>query len=135
MRRRRSSTRYRSLAAFYALPERWESGEVDLGLRWAGADGRTYRAAWIRATGELYCVEHRGEEGGGGAVRVLGCVSETALRRATAGWEEVCGKEWSFEWLCERARRHSQGRYRPPQAARPRRAVALPLREISGRLP
>jgi hypothetical protein len=128
--------RYRSLTEFYANPARWASAEQDLGLRWIDSAGRTYRAAWISGTEEVYCVQHLGVDAGGGSVRVLGRFSAEQLERAFVGWEDVCGERRSHEWLCEHATRSGgQGQQRrrnapsPPQRRRPR----LPLMELPGR--
>ena len=65
---------YLSLGAFYAADRRRAtSRERDVGLWWraAGPLARTYRAAYVEATGELYVMQHEGMRGGG-RVQVLG---------------------------------------------------------------
>lgn len=94
---------YDSLASFYADPARWRSGERDVGLRWRAAGGATYRAAWVRDTEELYCVRHARPGSWAAPVEVLSCVPAAELDRALAGWQEVCGEQGSYEWLCLRA--------------------------------
>src|SRR4051794_13049691 len=110
--------RYKSLDDFYRDPERWMSTERDLGLRWVGAGGEGYRAAWIARTEELYCVRYRTPEGGGGGVEVLGCVPAARVDRALSGWSEVCGEPESLEWLRDRVRRCCGGRVRPVRVPR-----------------
>jgi hypothetical protein len=100
-RTRRGRGRARSLAGLYANPRRRCSRERDVGLCWRSGDGRTYRAALILDTGELYTFEH----GSGGAVSVLGRLEPGALDDALPGWREVCGRDGSYEWLCARMRR------------------------------
>jgi hypothetical protein len=98
-----------SLASFYAAnPRRWASREIDLGLRWRGPCRRTFRAAFVEATGELYVFEHQRSDGGGGMVFVHERVS-TEWGNATTfgGWELVCGEEGSFDWLVSRANEHA----------------------------
>jgi hypothetical protein len=113
---------FESLAELYATPARWRSPERDVGLRWRGSDGATYRAAWIRDTEELYCVRHVTAESAAGTVEVLARVSRTALDSALAGWQDVCGEPGSYEWLRERAaaapsRLARQDRSTPPPSA------------------
>ena len=95
---------YDSLAEFYADDERRRgSAEIDVGLRWRGANA-TYRAAWVRDTREIYLFEHLRPEGGGGAVHVLGHrYDEAALAQAFAGWRDVCGEPGSLTWLLARS--------------------------------
>src|SRR5688572_16469323 len=46
---------YLSLGAFYASdPDRRGSRERDVGLFWRSRSGPSFRAAWVRDTGELY---------------------------------------------------------------------------------
>jgi hypothetical protein len=96
-------TSYSSLSRFYADDERrHRSTEVDLGLRWRGA-GATYRAAWVRETGEVYLFEHARPGGAGGTVHVLGRRFDAAgLFAAFRGWHDVCGEPDSLGWLLER---------------------------------
>jgi hypothetical protein len=97
-----------SLASFYAAnPRRWASREVDLGLRWRGPGRRTFRAAFVEATGELYVFEHQRSDGGGGMVFVHERVSSDWGRaKVLDGWGLVCGEEGSFDWLVSRANEH-----------------------------
>ena len=114
---------YDSIADFYASPARWRSAERDVGLRWRAADGATYRAAWISATGELYCARHMTAADDSGAVEVLARVGRQELECALAGWQNVCGEPGSYEWLLERAASAAQSR-----AAR--RGRSAPLRSL-----
>ena len=95
---------YSSLSRFYADDERrFDSPEVDLGLRWRSADA-TFRAAWVRETGEIYLFEHIRPTGGGGTVHVLDRRFDVATLVATfAGWRDVCGEPDSLTWLLERS--------------------------------
>jgi hypothetical protein len=106
-----------SLASFYAEnPRRWASREVDLGLRWRGSGRRTFRAAFVEATGELYVFEHQRSDGGGGMVFVHERGSADWGNATTFdGWELVCGEEGSFDWLVSRANEHAA---RPVEARR-----------------
>jgi hypothetical protein len=97
---------YLSLGAFYASdPARRGSRERDVGLFWRSLDGPTYRAAWVRDTGELYLFQHALGARGGGSVHLLAQrMSEAELERRLAGWQDVCGREGSLEWLLDRLR-------------------------------
>jgi hypothetical protein len=104
------TTRYRSIARFYAAdPRRGASRERDVGLLWRdAADGPLHRAAWVCDTGELYLVRLGPSEEGGGEVEVLARVDDgERLERALEGWREHCGAPRSLGWLRERARRLS----------------------------
>jgi hypothetical protein len=93
-----------AMRGFYAEdPRRAASAEVDLGLRWRGCDGSTYRAAWIEATGELYSVRH-GEPSEGARLSVIARLAREALERRLAGWRAVnaSDRRGSYEWLLER---------------------------------
>src|SRR5205807_4023707 len=96
--------RYRSLSNFYlADPRRVGSQERDLGLWWrVGLHGPTYRAAWVRETGELYAArlglpEEQGE------VHVLGLANDEELEEALEGWADICPQADSMTWLRHRA--------------------------------
>src|SRR6516164_6307791 len=105
-----ATTRYRSMARFYAAdPRRRASRERDVGLWWRdAADGPLHRAAWVCDTGELYLVRLGPSEEGGGEVELLARVEDgERLERALAGWRERCGAPRSLSWLRERARRLS----------------------------
>jgi hypothetical protein len=110
---------YLSLGAFYASdPARRHSRERDVGLFWRSRQGPTYRAAWVRDTGELYLFQHALGGRGGGSVHLLALpLTERELDRRLAGWEDVCGREGSLEWLLERMTDEP----RDPQPARTRR--------------
>ena len=99
---------YLSLGAFYAGDRcRATSRERDVGLWWraAGPLARSYRAAFVEATGELYVMQHEGMRGGG-QVQVLGRFDSFAeLHRVVAGWEDVCGEPGSIDWLLARVGR------------------------------
>ena len=96
---------YLSLGAFYAADRRRAtSRERDVGLWWraSGPLPRSYRAAFVEATGELYVMQHEGMRGGG-RVQVLGSFDSFAeLHRRVAGWEDVCGEPGSIDWLMAR---------------------------------
>jgi hypothetical protein len=95
---------YLSLAAFYASdPRRRGSRERDIGLWWRSRRGPTYRAAWVRETGELYLVQHGLTGPGGGSVHLVEeTFSLAALERRLEGWDDVVGTPGSFEWLLGR---------------------------------
>jgi hypothetical protein len=100
--------RYPSLASFYnADPRRLASRELDVGLWWReDVDGPLHRAAWVSDTGELYLVRLGPTAAGGGAVEVLGEVSDRErLESLLEGWREHCGEARSLSWLRERAAR------------------------------
>jgi hypothetical protein len=103
--------RYRTLHNFYVADvRRRRSKEEDVGLWWrVGAHGPLYRAAWVRATGELY-VTRLGLQHGCGDVAVLGRARDRdALARALDGWQEACSQPDSMTWL-----RHRAARLAPP---------------------
>ena len=95
---------YLSLGAFYASdPARRSSRERDVGLFWRSRQGPTYRAAWVRDTGELYLFQHALGGRGGGSVHLLAPrLDEPDLDRRLAGWADVCGRDGSLEWLFAR---------------------------------
>jgi hypothetical protein len=95
---------YRSLSNFYlADPRRIGSRERDLGLWWrVGRNGPSYRAAWVRDTGELY-VARLGFPKEQGEVRLLGQANDEELEEALEGWADVCPQPDSMTWLCHRA--------------------------------
>ena len=97
---------YLSLGAFYASnPARRSSRERDVGLFWRSRQGASFRAAWVRDTGELYLFQHALGARGGGSVHLLEpALDEDELDRRLAGWPEVCGREGSLEWLLARMR-------------------------------
>ena len=71
---------YLSLGAFYASdPARRNSRERDVGLFWRSRQGPTYRAAWVRDTGELYLFQHALGARGGGSVHLLEPALELGL--------------------------------------------------------
>jgi len=124
---------YLSLGAFYASdPARRASPERDVGLFWRSRRGPSFRAAWVRATGELYLFQHALGGPGGGSVHLLAPpLDEPELERRLAGWPDVCGREGSLEWLLARV----QGR--PPddaqaQRSRPRRRGILGFGGLTG---
>ena len=98
---------------------------------------RSYRAAFVEATGELYVMQHEGMRGGG-RVQVLGRFDSFAeLHRVVAGWEDVCGEPGSIDWLLARVGRVLPPT--PPDAADPApegpRAGTLPVEmSLSGLL-
>ena len=95
---------YLSLGAFYASdPARRGSRERDVGLFWRSRQGQTFRAAWVRDTGELYLFQHALGGPGGGSVHLLEpTLDEAELERRLLGWDAVCGREGSLEWLLAR---------------------------------
>jgi hypothetical protein len=104
--------RYPSLESFYrADRRRAASPERDVGLWWREEEGEPlHRAAWVRATGEVYLVR-LGEPPAAGGVEVLGVARDAAeLDAALGGWRERCGRVRSLRWLRTRARR-----LRPPR--------------------
>lgn len=117
---------YDSIADFYASPVRWRSDERDYGLRWRGADGTTYRAAWVRDTGELYSVRHITAADASGAVEVLARVGHRELEQALAGWQDECGAPRSYEWLRERVAGVSAARSRAALRGRSEPLRSLP---------
>ena len=98
------TTVYPSLDAFYAADSRRRySRERDIGLVWRARHGRTFRAAWVQETGEVYLFRHGHPLEGGGVV----CVEERRfelreLLAAVAGYREICGRQDSLGWLVER---------------------------------
>jgi hypothetical protein len=98
------SRTYLSLGAFYAsAPARRGSRERDVGLFWRSRSGPSFRAAWVRDTGELYLFQHALGGRGGGSVHLLAPrMDEDELERRLAGWSDVCGGEGSLEWLLAR---------------------------------
>jgi hypothetical protein len=95
---------YLSLAAFYSSdPARRGSRERDVGLFWRSRSGPSFRAAWVRDTGELYLFQHALGGRGGGSVHLLAPrMDEAELERRLDGWSDVCGREGSLEWLLAR---------------------------------
>jgi hypothetical protein len=130
---------YLSLGAFYASnPARRGSRERDVGLFWRSRNGPSFRAAWVRDTGELYLFQHALGGRGGGSVHLLTpTMDEAELDRRLAGWQAVCGREGSLEWLLARvqdrppdaepvtpARRFRRGRRGVVRVAGPAGAIA-----------
>ena len=102
------TTRFSTLASFYAGDaRRLSSPELDLGLLWREQrGGSTFRAAWIRDTGELYLVRHGDPDAGGGDVEVLACFpGDAELDAAVRGFAHVCGLVGSVGWLRSRTAR------------------------------
>jgi hypothetical protein len=97
-----SGDRYRSTIAFVRADDRrMRSREFDVGLTWRDAEtGRTYRAAWVEATGELFIVQTGSPEDGGGHVEVLvtGC-DEERLGRVLPGWRDLVAPLGSLDLL------------------------------------
>ena len=95
---------YLSLGAFYASdPARRGSRERDVGLFWRSRSGPSFRAAWVRDTGELYLFQHALGGRGGGSVHLLSPrLDEAELNRRLEGWPDVCGRDGSLEWLLAR---------------------------------
>ncbi len=100
-------TTYLSLGAFYgADARRAHSAEVELGSWWRTEtqQGPSYRAAWVRDTGEVYLMALEGRPGGGLVEVVAARASIEELLAELEGWELVCGDEGSVVWLLERLR-------------------------------
>jgi hypothetical protein len=96
---------YLSLGAFYAAdPLRRASRERDLGLWWRAAGrGPTYRAAWVRDTGEIYLVQHGLTGPGSGHVEVLAVIGDgERLEAVLDGWRDRVGEPGSLTWLRSR---------------------------------
>ena len=112
---------YLSLAAFYAAdPRRRHSRERDVGLWWRSRGGPTYRAAWVKDTGEVYVVQHGLTGKGAGRVHLLAeTVDFDELERRLAGWKDVVGTRASFEWLLA----HAVPAAAPARVARAARAA------------
>ena len=54
-------------------------------------------------TGELYLFQHALGGRGGGSVRLFAeRMTEAELDVRLQGWEDVCGRKGSYEWLLER---------------------------------
>jgi hypothetical protein len=103
--------RYQSLSNFYSADTRRRaSREQDVGLWWRlGAHGPIYRAAWVRATGELFTVRLGPLRDGKGEVTVLGRArSDRELEQALEGWQDACPQPDSMTWLRHRAARLAQ---------------------------
>jgi hypothetical protein len=95
---------YPSLRHFYAAdPRRARSAERDVGLWWRDDDDASFRAAWVRETGEIYLVAHGLPEHGGGPVSVIGHTTAGGLDSLLAGWRDVCGRPGSLSWLTAHA--------------------------------
>jgi hypothetical protein len=112
--------RYKSLRNFYLADQRRRSSrEQDVGLWWrVGAHGPVYRAAWVRATGELYITRLGSLDDGTGEVLVLGRARDRdQLEEALEGWRDVCPQPDSMTWL-----RHRAARLEPAQ--KPARSLA-----------
>jgi hypothetical protein len=57
----------------------------------------------VRDTGELYLFQHALGGRGGGSVHLLAPpMAEAELERRLAGWQDVCGRDGSLEWLLAR---------------------------------
>ena len=97
-----SRTSYRSIIEFIRDDDRRvASREFDIGLTWRDPDtGRTYRAAWVEATGELFLVQNGSPEDGGGHVEVLvtGCDAQR-LSRVLPGWRDLIAPMGSLDVL------------------------------------
>jgi hypothetical protein len=114
---------YLSLGAFYASdPARRGSRERDIGLFWRSRSGPSFRAAWVRDTGELYLFQHALGGRGGGSVHLLRPrLDEAELERRLVGWADVCGRDGSLEWLLARVQDEPPGAERAVAATRFRR--------------
>ncbi len=121
---------YLSLGAFYASdPARRSSRERDVGLFWRARNGSSFRAAWVRDTRELYLFQHALGGRGGGSVHLLAPpLDEGELERRLAGWQDVCGREGSLEWLLARVQDLPPDGTPVPPTRRPRRGQLVNLR-------
>jgi len=114
--------RYQSLSNFYLADYRRRvSHEQDVGLWWrVGAHGPYYRAAWVRATGELYVTRLGPLKDGKGEVMVLGrALDRNQLEEVLEGWQDVCYQPDSMTWL-----RHRAAGLAPPEKPAPSFASA-----------
>ena len=96
---------YLSLGALYAADRRRAtSRERDVGLWWRarGPLARTYRAAYVEATGELYVMQHEGTPGGGRVDVVAHVTTAEELDARLDGWRDMVGESGSLRWLVER---------------------------------
>jgi hypothetical protein len=123
---------YLSLGAFYASdPVRRHSRERDFGLFWRSRHGLTYRAAWVRDTGELYLFQHALGARGGGSVHLLApTLDEPELEYRLTGWADVCGRDGSLEWLLSRM--DDEPREPEPEPTRPSRRFRRGAVRIGG---
>ncbi|MEA2378312.1 MAG: hypothetical protein QOD13_2219 [Thermoleophilaceae bacterium] len=80
---------------------RLTSAELDFGVQWRDGADRSYRAAWVEETGELYVVQAGPTSKGGGHVEVLGATDREGVEAALDGWRE----QGSITWMRGRARR------------------------------
>jgi hypothetical protein len=122
--------RYQSLSNFYSADSRRRaSREEDVGLWWRlGAHGPIYRAAWVRATGELFTVRLGPLRDGRGDVTVLGRTrSRRELEEALEGWQDACPQPDSMTWLRHRAARL-------PRPEKPARSFARTGLQVGRRL-
>jgi hypothetical protein len=89
-----------------ADPTRLASREVDFGVLWRerSSASRSYRAAWIEQTGELYVVQAGPPAEGGGHVEVLGTTDRARVEAALRGWQDEYPREGSLAWIRSRAR-------------------------------
>lgn len=120
---------YRSLSNFYlADPRRIGSRERDLGLWWrVGRHGPSYRAAWVRETGELYVVRLGCPREQGG-VHLLGQADDDELEEVLDGWADVCPQPDSMTWLRHRAARLPRGqRDRASTGPRAKHEMSMPI--------
>jgi hypothetical protein len=116
------ANRYESLSNFYrADVRRRSSPEQDVGLWWRiGAHGPVFRAAWVRATGELYVTRLGRLQDGSREVVVLGRARDRGqLEAVLEGWQDVCPQPDSMTWL-----RHRAARLAPPEKPQPSLARA-----------
>ena len=111
---------YLSLAAFYASDSvRRRSRERDIGLFWRAQRGPSFRAAWVQDTGEVYLFQHALGGRGGGSVHLLGATfTHDELDRRLVGWQDVCGRPGSLDWLLERLTGHGHPPTRGPRRLR-----------------
>lgn len=116
---------YLSLAAFYASDAaRRRSRERDVGLFWRSRRGPSFRAAWVADTGEVYLFQHAIGGLGGGSVHLLEPTFDSAaLDRRLDGWQDVCGRPGSLDWLLDRL---GAKEIAAPASRRHRHLVAVP---------
>ena len=124
---------YLSLGAFYASdPARRTSRERDVGLFWRSTQGPSFRAAFVHDTGELYLFQHALGGRGGGSVRLFAeRMTERELDVRLAGWEEVCGRIGSYEWLLERMGAAAPVPPETPPERRRFRRLGMPLPSVA----
>ena len=110
---------YLSLGAFYAsAPARRGSRERDVGLFWRSRRGPTLprRVGARHARAVSLPARPRRAAAAAACTCSRRRLDEAELDRRLAGWEDVCGREGSLEWLL--ARMGSEPEPEPPATGR-----------------